>query len=277
MSFILDALRKLERERPSGPVPDLHTVHGPASKRPGRSALRIGIAAAAVLAGAVALLVWLGPRRSTTASAPAPEEAGRARSATSGEPRAKVAPLVVVSSSPAPPREVGSPKQPPGGPGPAFTGGATAQAGSEADEPVVWVTPGSDVAAPGEPPAGPYPGSAPSALEPAVKEAGVTGVNGSGAAAYVSPASAPVAAPAAESTPPASPVTAPAVPKEILELQVSGHIYSEDARMRMIVVGNRVLREGDPIDAGLRVDEITAEGALISLRGVSYTVKMPGR
>src|SRR5512134_3896263 len=63
VSYILDALKKSERQRPPGPVPDLFTIQGPqppAPPRPRGIVVAAGLAAAACL---VAGWAWLGSDR----------------------------------------------------------------------------------------------------------------------------------------------------------------------------------------------------------------------
>lgn len=61
MSFILDALKKSEQERPPKAVPDVHTVHGQPPRPPRRRRLWPGLLVFALLLNASLLLLWLRP------------------------------------------------------------------------------------------------------------------------------------------------------------------------------------------------------------------------
>ncbi len=90
------------------------------------------------------------------------------------------------------------------------------------------------------------------------------------------PAEKPPVLPAAESAAP--PATAPAkgritIRPELPTLRFSGHTYSEERSRRMIMVNNRIVREGDWIDTNIRLEEITWEGVILDHQGVQLKVK----
>jgi general secretion pathway protein B len=72
VSYILDALKKSERQRPPGPVPDLFTVHGPRPPSPRRPARTIVVVALLLAVLALALWVWTGTDRSDEGAARPP-------------------------------------------------------------------------------------------------------------------------------------------------------------------------------------------------------------
>ena len=47
------------------------------------------------------------------------------------------------------------------------------------------------------------------------------------------------------------------------ELQFSGHVYSSEPGLRLIMINNKVVREGDPVDADLWLDEISEDGVVM--------------
>lgn len=59
---------------------------------------------------------------------------------------------------------------------------------------------------------------------------------------------------------------------ELGELDITGHIYSEDANYRLLMVGDGVRREGETIFPGLVLKEITGEGAHFTYRGFLFLV-----
>ncbi len=242
MSFILDALKKLERQRPRGPVPDLHTVHGPGPAASRRGAFWAGLAAAVLLLNAAALLLWLHPRgRSRPEAIPAERAAPGVRG--------PGMPLVVAGTPPKPALAGAAQGTPPGESAapPAAVVSVPAPASGEAlsSTPVSAATAGAATA--------PVPTPEPAAPEPP--------------AATPTPAGPGDNAPAAEA----------GTPKEIETLKISGLVFADDPAMRMIIIDNRVLREGDAVSAGLRVEEITEGGAFISLEGKRYQLGWSGK
>lgn len=55
----------------------------------------------------------------------------------------------------------------------------------------------------------------------------------------------------------------PSVQADIQRLKFAGHVYSEDRTRRMIMINNKILREGDGIDADFRLHEITRNGVIL--------------
>lgn len=65
----------------------------------------------------------------------------------------------------------------------------------------------------------------------------------------------------------------PQVQAEIPKLQFAGHAYALDPSQRLIVINGAIMREGDQIDAATRLAEITWEGVVIDRKGVRFQVK----
>ena len=104
MSYILDALKKSERERPPGTVPDLFTVHGPQSQPPSpRWPTRAIVAVALLLAvPAIGLLAWIGTgRRDESACRPPVAASPQPRA---DDPTAPATPRMVAAPTPLRPR-----------------------------------------------------------------------------------------------------------------------------------------------------------------------------
>lgn len=59
---------------------------------------------------------------------------------------------------------------------------------------------------------------------------------------------------------------------DLPELKLAGHTYSEDPDQRMIIINNRIVREGQRLDGDLRLIEITWEGILLSYKGTQFTI-----
>lgn len=71
----------------------------------------------------------------------------------------------------------------------------------------------------------------------------------------------PAAAAPAPNEPP------PAIRQEIPSLTISLHGYSSDPAERMVMINGRLLREGDDLAAGLRLEQVTPDGAILGYKG----------
>jgi general secretion pathway protein B len=54
---------------------------------------------------------------------------------------------------------------------------------------------------------------------------------------------------------------------------LSGHIWSEEPGLRLLTVENRIVREGQEAGPGVRLVEITQDGAIFTLRGWRFRVR----
>lgn len=76
------------------------------------------------------------------------------------------------------------------------------------------------------------------------------------------------------------PIVDPAVPhlhkltekirKSIPPLEYAGHTYSDLPDKRIIVINNKILREGESVEAGLILQEITWDGAILNYKGLVF-------
>ncbi len=55
----------------------------------------------------------------------------------------------------------------------------------------------------------------------------------------------------------------PLVQEDLSAMKFAGHAYSEDHALRLIMINNKILHEGDAIDADLRLGEITENGVVL--------------
>ena len=53
---------------------------------------------------------------------------------------------------------------------------------------------------------------------------------------------------------------------------VSGHVWSEESGLRLLTVENRIVREGQEARPGVRLEEITQDGAVFTLQGWRFRV-----
>ncbi len=61
---------------------------------------------------------------------------------------------------------------------------------------------------------------------------------------------------------------------QIPPLKFAGHTYAENPYQRMIIINNKILREGDMIDGNTRLMEINWEGVTIDFNGTRFQVKI---
>ena len=79
---------------------------------------------------------------------------------------------------------------------------------------------------------------------------------------------------------PPAPAPAPRIPKlaelpaelraGLPPLGIGGSVYSPQPAARMVIVNGQVLREGDTVAAGLKLEQIRAKSAVFSIRGQSF-------
>ena len=216
MSYILDALRKAERERHRGHVPTLPAASQAPSVTSSSLKYLYAVIALLILSAGVLIGVWQ-PFRAT----PTP-----------------------VADLPAAP--------------------------VDAPTPVV-----AAVA-----PTAPHPSSAP--IAPARAPAAVPTAP---APVVVRPAEAPASAPVV--VPPAAPVPAAnqavsdeirpladlpaAIKQEIPAMTVLFHAYSSTPSQRLVQVNNKPLHEGDSLQPGLKLEQITADGMVFSYKGYRFS------
>lgn len=55
----------------------------------------------------------------------------------------------------------------------------------------------------------------------------------------------------------------PLIQEDLHNMKFAGHAYSENHALRLIMINNKILHEGDPIDTDLRLGEITENGVVI--------------
>jgi len=65
-----------------------------------------------------------------------------------------------------------------------------------------------------------------------------------------------------------------AIRSQIPEMKFSGHVFSENPELRMILINTDIAREGAQIDADLKLLEITESGLIMSFKGTDFTVDL---
>lgn len=64
----------------------------------------------------------------------------------------------------------------------------------------------------------------------------------------------------------------PAFQQTVPDLQLAGHVYSEDATLRMILINNQIVRENDAITKDYILEEITPDGIILRKDDIRFHV-----
>jgi general secretion pathway protein B len=238
MSYILDALKKSEQQRQRGAAPSLLSAQAADAAPRQPAALFYGLAAGALLVAGIAI----GMLRPWQSEAPAP-------------PSVAVKPPEAVVLTPPPPA-----------PAPASVE-ITINAERQAPVPARTTQPAAlpqgdslkaQVPAPAAPAQSvpPKPATAPAneALSPAPE----------------TPAGARPASAAPERTPDAFAELPVSIQQEIPKLPILFHLYSSNPKDRRVGVNDRILREGDSVEPGLVLEQITPEGMIFTYKGYRF-------
>ncbi len=67
-----------------------------------------------------------------------------------------------------------------------------------------------------------------------------------------------------------------AVRSSLPEFRISGHAYSPDAQTRVARINEKILREGQELSPGLRLEEIIPQGVVFSYQGYRFRVNLNG-
>jgi general secretion pathway protein B len=62
----------------------------------------------------------------------------------------------------------------------------------------------------------------------------------------------------------------PAIQQELPPMSISVHAYSDKAGDRLVGINNRLLHEGQEVAPGLRLEQITRDGMILSFRGYNF-------
>jgi general secretion pathway protein B len=58
------------------------------------------------------------------------------------------------------------------------------------------------------------------------------------------------------------------------EFKISGHAYSTEAQTRVVRINDKILQEGQDLSAGLRLEEIVPEGVVLVYQGFRFRVNL---
>lgn len=62
--------------------------------------------------------------------------------------------------------------------------------------------------------------------------------------------------------------------QKIPKLSFAGHVYADEAEKRLIIINNRIVREGDLVSKGLSLQQITRDGVIIRYETFVFQVKL---
>jgi general secretion pathway protein B len=246
MSYILEALKKSEQQREIGRVPGISSVHESTVRTVSKNWLWVFVVVLLLNAGLLVLLLW-------------PESEADRLSSSGGPP----APAVVEHE----PAAAVVNQQPPAGVPPAEV-------------------PRKVVRAPHADPPMPEPLASGLAAEPLVVEPAVTSVplpqqppvvSAPGPAVRTEPPVVPAPTPALRTESLALPVW-PQIPRHLSQqlngsLRLDVHVFSEQPAERFVFVNMQKYREGERLQEGPQLDEITPDGVILSLGGQRFRVQ----
>lgn len=236
MSYILDALRKSDQQRRRGAAPTLLSGQAAAAVPKQPALLAYGLLAA-LLVGAGMAIGWLRPWQ--------PEHAAPGK-----------AELIAAKPVESTPRQ------------------ATPAASEQAPQPKPELQVHNAM-----PPVQAAPALVPAKPQAAVRAKPKTdGTRRKADATVASKAAAPAPAQAVDPAADAARVQAVislaelpfALQQELPAMTVSVHAYSANPRDRMVGINNRMLREGENVVPGLKLEQITPDGMIFGYKGYSF-------
>jgi general secretion pathway protein B len=273
MSYILDALKKSDKERQRGTVPDVMTAPDVMGEAPKKRSLWPYLIAVALILNAGMLVWWLArhPGGPSGATRPVATRDTVAKAAPDQERPAADAGSVV-APSPSKPAKTSEPvlksseeRKPV--PRPDIPSAATdVRRGGTGRQPLQEE---AKTAVPRSNESTPAPGASEKGLP---------------TTAAVPPQQAPeVKRPDAEPEPAALPAPVPsktyslqelppAVRQVLPDLAISTHLFAADTSSRMVRINGKLLREGEFLSAGVKLEEITADGVIFSYQGYRLRV-----
>ena len=273
MSYILEALRKAEKQREIGQVPGIESVHEPVARSPARRwpwALALILILNVLIVGA---LYWSAddagvPTANTAAAPPGPVD----RPADSTRPGA-TGPV----PGPAPPDRTAGPHRPMVAdpkPSPALK---PAAAPKPAPEPETKTAPAASGALAQPPsPAQSRVEAAPLKPLPVPKVPLQASPTASPEKRAPDPVASPRTQPSMVPEPEQLPVW-PLVADDLYhqinaDLDVNVHVYSKNREKSFVFLNMKIYHEGDQLLEGPRIEQITQDGVILSFRGERFRV-----
>ncbi len=244
MSFILDALRKAERDRSLGQTPRMQDVAlappAPAVAPAGLHRGRLAVVAALLALAIAAAAYWLLPRSSPPQAAPRVAPPGVVTASVRGP-----APLTAPAAAPTRLAEAGTPALVDDG----SLSSLDDLAAASDDAPT------ATVAAPATEPSQAVPPSQPRTADAPARPPSASDAPRAAASSPVDGAATPL-----DQMPSAYRAEFPAMTIEV-------HVWDSEPGRRFVMVNGHRYREGDTLAAGPRLDEIAQDGLVLDYRG----------
>ncbi|MEW6715841.1 MAG: general secretion pathway protein GspB [Nitrospirota bacterium] len=258
MSFILDALKKLEQKRQQSAVPDLLTVHYPDPVKPEKRPIWPYLILSALFLNAVVLTVWLRPWNSekhSIANEPtvvkqANEDSGIHQQVSTSFTKAEDPDLPLQKP------EAGIKKSSPVSAKTAAKPVSEPALNVSRKEPLVNTVRKEEPSAAKE---APDTGSKSLSEIPTVQEK-------TNEVTYNYQTASGESIPALEELP-------QTLRQEMPEITVSGHIYSDSPSSRLVNINGSIRREGDMVAAGIKLIEITDSGVILSYKDLRFYLR----
>lgn len=244
MSYILDALKRADTERTRGAVPGLHARQLPSSGSAAPPLLQqrvwLLIVAAGVL-GALAAGLWVWRTQPEAPGLPVPAPLVAA-------PVALPTPMVAPEPKPA------TPAPRPATPAPVAP---TANAQPKAESKAALAPPRETSKAADAPAAATAKTSAPaSAAQPQAVQASAP----------------PAVTPVAPAATPLLSELSDTLRRQLPKLAITGTVYAEDPKQRLLLVNNQVLPQGSVVAPELTLEEIRPRSSVFNFRGTRFRV-----
>lgn len=263
MSFILDALKKLDHKRQHGSVPDLMTVHEPVPQELKRRPLWLYLFLGALLVNSCIMMLWLHPWQSNKIAS-LQGEAGKETSSTTAVKKAADLPArlavkradwqgstLSVESIPA--EQTGLPTEQAGS-------AATKRAGIEVNEAEIRQNLKKEAE---EQDKILNTQETASLSHPSVLPAGQAGLKQQS----VTEGTQNKEIPYLDELP-------LSVRQELPTLTIVAHIYSNNSASRMANINGRTVREGQNVADGIKLEEITLNGVILRYRDYRFRIRM---
>ncbi|GBE04530.1 MAG TPA: hypothetical protein ENH31_00275 [Nitrospirae bacterium] len=251
MSFILDALKKLDHKRHKGSVPDLMTVHDPAPQEPKSRSVWPYIFMAALLLNTVVLLALLNPWKSEepviaqATMAAQPEPASMVRPGQQDIPADRTEGSAEIrTDNKTLARNALTPDMP------------LSEASDDAEEAVSkQISPTDEIIA--------------SLIITPPKKQDAPIIDD----LPVEPAPSDIIESETEKGLPYLDELPLSVQHDIPDMSITAHIYSNDPASRMVSINGSILRQGESVASGLVLEEITPTGIVLDHMGKRFRVR----
>jgi len=272
MSFILDALKKLEEKRHNESAPDLMTNHTEGNRKQVKRPLLTYLLIAVLLLNAVLLALWLRPQQKENNSYiaqvakenienPAPAASGSDEAAINKDTTTQASKENIENPAPAAPEsdEVTIKKHTPpvqevveAAPAPDITVTENQEVAIDTTSLLINPSPEEISALKNRIVEEHFLVNASPSLEPAIEEESAHTAEGR----VLDMSQLPLD-----------------IRKGLPELNIAGHIYSNDPMSRFVNINGNVIREGETVTAGLKVSEITMSGVIFDYEGVLFHIR----